>query len=406
MTRSRSGASGSSALAAVLAVGCSVAAHAQYVDLQFDSILDTQACGPVLTDRNGPLRYLAPEAVRTVPGPALLDDLRRYLNQLHHRFSLADDRTQPKHYCLGFYDDRRNPNAFAAGPEKLVLGETLTGMLLDEAKLRALMTSYVERTRQNPAVLVTLDVQPTEALRLVVTHEIAHTLQARHQLQFPGPTVRTLELHADCSAAFLMTFFSGAQNVSNEAQRRSAQFLALALGDHHFTEDDHHGTPAERLGAIQFGMVLATTALIQGWDDMDVSSRTVMALCSTQYQPVGGALPVPTVKPFVFRDVGNAPAGAAPRPAAVPPSDGALPRPAEGKPAPPVLRPLPPDLQPAPVKPKAAPVLLPPLPPLPPKADELERLKIPVKPKGPVLKGLSPPPPPVLKGLHPPPQAR
>jgi predicted metalloprotease len=81
----------------------------------------------------------------------------------------------------------------------------------------------------------------------VVAHEYAHNLQAEFGVfdQFSGPTVRPLELQADC--------FAGAwgnsvyrQGLLKPGDIEEAIGTALAVGDFAVENAQHHGTPDER----------------------------------------------------------------------------------------------------------------------------------------------------------------
>lgn len=92
----------------------------------------------------------------------------------------------------------------------------------------------------------------------VCAHEFAHIVQNntpfRRRLQQGQQTKRPLELHAD----FLAGYFFG----SRGASYTPAHLIALgkawqAIGDTNFTHPEHHGTPSERLGAIETGFRIA-----------------------------------------------------------------------------------------------------------------------------------------------------
>jgi predicted metalloprotease len=84
----------------------------------------------------------------------------------------------------------------------------------------------------------------------VVAHEYAHNLQAEFGVfdQFRGPTVRPLELQADCLAG---TWGNSVyrQGLLQPGDIEEAIGTALAVGDFDTNNAQHHGTPDERRAA-------------------------------------------------------------------------------------------------------------------------------------------------------------
>lgn len=166
-----------------------------------------------------------------ISGPDLeraTDQLRTLVTDWLGALEEAGDGTFAKRtFCVGLWDDTAGPNSFAAGGRWLYVG------------LRDLKTmSTVHRVGQ-PAVEYT------------VGHELGHLLQQLAGLDFPGPTARAGELHADCLAGYLMGL--GRDPTFTRISGFVAQTEAFRIGDHHLSSPQHHGTPNERRDAFQRG---------------------------------------------------------------------------------------------------------------------------------------------------------
>lgn len=85
-------------------------------------------------------------------------------------------------------------------------------------------------------------------------HEFGHVVQNEstygQRLRQGQSTARAVELHAD----FLAGYFFGTRGSSYTPKHLASLGKAwLAIGDTQFTNPDHHGTPNERLNAIEAG---------------------------------------------------------------------------------------------------------------------------------------------------------
>jgi predicted metalloprotease len=107
----------------------------------------------------------------------------------------------------------------------------------------------------------------------VYAHEFAHHIQFENGYQtepIPGSTppitqaerTRYLELMSDATAAYYLTHKRGA----TMNKHRVAEFLQafFEIGDCGFTSPGHHGTPAQRMRAAEFGFSVADQAQKQG----------------------------------------------------------------------------------------------------------------------------------------------
>lgn len=129
-----------------------------------------------------------------------------------------------------FLDDEDAPNAFAspavtssAYPDgTIALGKTL-------------LNSELGR-----------DVGMGFAVIAIMSHECAHIMQNKNRIRLPG---RYQELQAD----FMAGWYLGARSRFMYTDVRPAFEAFFAIGDYDFNSPGHHGTPAERLGAIQAG---------------------------------------------------------------------------------------------------------------------------------------------------------
>jgi hypothetical protein len=135
-----------------------------------------------------------------------------------------------------FYDDARGMNALAT-PTTLVpnyVGTVLFGRRL------------YERTRS-------MDINGMTTIA-VCAHEFGHIAQfslgLREPLERRHPTVKLVELHADFMAGY---FIADRKREFPELDIQGAGAMFDDLGDTDFGEKTHHGTSAERVGAIEAG---------------------------------------------------------------------------------------------------------------------------------------------------------
>jgi hypothetical protein len=107
------------------------------------------------------------------------------------------------------------------------------------------------------------------APQAIFAHEFAHHIQYENGYfddAVAGTTepekTRYTELMADAYAAYYLTHKRGA----TMNKKRVEQFLSVffQIGDCGFTSGGHHGTPAQRMAAAQFGFNLADQAQKQG----------------------------------------------------------------------------------------------------------------------------------------------
>lgn len=88
------------------------------------------------------------------------------------------------------------------------------------------------------------------ALAYIIGHEYAHAMQ--QEFGFQPETTPIGELQADCLAGlYLGTIPDVSFDRQDIAEIRN---LAYQLGDNDLTHPDHHGTPAERLEAVETGI--------------------------------------------------------------------------------------------------------------------------------------------------------
>lgn len=143
---------------------------------------------------------------------------------------------------FGFYDDADEPNALA-----------LTGSRFSHSQGTVLFG------RKMLAKSLSGEYGDWFVLG-ICAHEFGHIVQYHsdyfHRLTAGLPTGKTLELHAD----FLSGYYLGLR--AADYPYSPAELLALGhawetLGDSQYTSPTHHGTPEERLGAIEFGFKFA-----------------------------------------------------------------------------------------------------------------------------------------------------
>lgn len=138
---------------------------------------------------------------------------------------------------VGIYDDAGEPNALAY--DYGFIAGTETTVAVGQALMRRALTEGAD----NGVSLVA-----------ILAHEFAHIFQYAHGIDErlapnEGP-VKLLELNADFYAGFYLANFS--RNAGGVRLLESGRAFEQ-MGDIHFNEPDHHGTPQQRLRAIEFG---------------------------------------------------------------------------------------------------------------------------------------------------------
>lgn len=100
----------------------------------------------------------------------------------------------------------------------------------------------------------------------ILAHEFGHQIQFQLNLFSNGPrtpeATRRTELMADAYAAYYLSHARGA----SMQWKRVQQFLQVFynIGDCSFSSTGHHGTPAQRMAAAEFGYNVANDAQKQG----------------------------------------------------------------------------------------------------------------------------------------------
>jgi hypothetical protein len=109
------------------------------------------------------------------------------------------------------------------------------------------------------------------APQAILAHEIGHHIQYELGVLTRGmqrgkelipKTARRIELMADAYAAYYLSHPRGAAMQGESVQRFLEVFFNL--GDCEFNDNSHHGTPAQRKAAAEWGYNLATHAQKQG----------------------------------------------------------------------------------------------------------------------------------------------
>jgi len=104
------------------------------------------------------------------------------------------------------------------------------------------------------------------APQAILAHEFGHQIQFQLNLFGSGPSTpegtRRTELMADAYSAYYLSHARGA----TMQWKRVQQFLQVFfnIGDCSFTSTGHHGTPAQRMAAAEFGYNVANNAQKQG----------------------------------------------------------------------------------------------------------------------------------------------
>jgi len=141
---------------------------------------------------------------------------------------------------FAFYDDSANFNAFATVITRVShsKGTVMFG--------RTLLARSLEDPDGDMLVMA------------ICAHECGHIVQKfssyERRLTAGQPTARLLELHADYQSGH----YIGIRGENYAPERLIALGRGWqALGDCNYTNPDHHGTPEERLEAIEAGFTLA-----------------------------------------------------------------------------------------------------------------------------------------------------
>jgi hypothetical protein len=142
-----------------------------------------------------------------------------------------------------FYNDQESPNAFAT-PE-------------------AFDSNFPNGTVIFGARLITLEAQQTGfanyTVAAIMAHEFAHILQFKLGEDLP---TKQKELEADYMAGWYIANVSGTalDVASSEALR-----TFYSKGDYGFNDPNHHGTPQERMRAVQAGLRDSRSSLKQAF---------------------------------------------------------------------------------------------------------------------------------------------
>lgn len=131
--------------------------------------------------------------------------------------------------CVGIYDDRKAPNAFAWKTQFVMMG-----------------LSFAARLEDIPGV------QGKTSTQLIMAHEFAHFIQNQYALEFnyilPMLSTKIQESHADCTAGMLLTYFEK----YSISEMMGASETVLTLADPHIVGD--HGTKDQRKEALWYGI--------------------------------------------------------------------------------------------------------------------------------------------------------
>jgi hypothetical protein len=137
---------------------------------------------------------------------------------------------------FGYFDDRGSPNALALPESRLSAsnGTVLFG--------REMMSTYLNNSHGDMFIMG------------ICAHEFAHIVQFfsgyYERLSKGQQTKKFVELHAD----FLSGYYIGLRKINYT----SAELVSLgrtweSIGDSSYTDPQHHGTPEERLQAVENG---------------------------------------------------------------------------------------------------------------------------------------------------------
>lgn len=137
---------------------------------------------------------------------------------------------------FGYFDDRGSPNALALPDSRL---SASTGTVLFG---REMMSTHINNANGDMFIMG------------ICAHEFAHIVQFfsgyYERLSKGQQTKKLVELHAD----FLSGYYIGLRKINYA----SAELISLgrtweSIGDSSYTDPQHHGTPEERLQAVENG---------------------------------------------------------------------------------------------------------------------------------------------------------
>lgn len=170
-----------------------------------------------------------------------LKEINRIINQTLNTLNQQNDPTiENKYVCTGFYIETETPggNALSLGHGYLIFDYTLIHNLYSLPD----------------------DKRSYWAFDFLVLHEFAHQLQywvndPEVIKSFKGEqTSKIPELAADCVAgALLRLTYIGYDNELFQASFRGVTGSSEFLGDYNTQSQHHHGTPSERMSAVQYG---------------------------------------------------------------------------------------------------------------------------------------------------------
>ena len=179
------------------------------------------------------VNFFQPGELSTTTGNRVLDrSLGRALVRLSELFSERPG--------FGFVDDFGAPNAYATD-QTLVRG-TWGTVCFGQTLFSDLMDRYDDQGL---------------AIMAVAAHEFGHIAQFRSgidkQLLRYQHTVKRVELHAD----FLSGYFLGVRKRQQPSiSVREAGHALYQIGDYEFNDENHHGTPDQRVAAAETGFWL------------------------------------------------------------------------------------------------------------------------------------------------------
>lgn len=186
----------------------------------------------ILGSSLGELPDLVKQRSRTTGSQKLNKQLDAALQRIARTFNVWPQ--------VGFYDDGKHPNAIAIWFEEH--GKRTYAVVFGKNYFTKLLT-------YDPSGITFLQ---------TAAHEFAHVWMYQSgeldQLLKDQPTVKRAELHAD----FLAGYYLGLRKRDNpQASFRSAGMKRWESGDTYFENQNHHGTPKQRLAAAEDGFRMA-----------------------------------------------------------------------------------------------------------------------------------------------------
>lgn len=166
--------------------------------------------------------------------------------------------TGGKPLCFGFYDDVKGANAVAYGDAAILFGKRLL-----EALPSMSAADY------------------SDAVKMILAHEFAHSLQYRHNLKFdyilPLLSTKIKELQADCIAGYILR----AHNEVDFVVQTKLKTLITAIGDSHSVGD--HGMAEDRILAFQRGIAFASHDILLSKKVFQIQSKGIINHCNAFY---------------------------------------------------------------------------------------------------------------------------